>query len=80
MDSDQHLDLLAEAAAQYRWGLVNIVIALLCVVLAVGAFMYGYVVAGLLTLVISLVAVWNSDVHKNRGNAAAREAKLGSES
>jgi hypothetical protein len=47
MDSDQHLDLLAEAAAQYRWGLVNIVIAALCVVLAVGAFMYGYVVAGL---------------------------------
>jgi hypothetical protein len=80
MDPDKHLDLLAEAVAQYRWGIVNITIAVLCVVLAGGAFMHGYVVAGLLTLVISLAVVWNADVHKNRGNAAAREANAGSES
>jgi hypothetical protein len=59
---------------------VNITIAVLCVVLAGGVFMFGYVVAGLLTLAISLLAVWNADVHKNRGNAAAREANAESES
>jgi hypothetical protein len=41
---------LDKAASQYRWAIANIFVALLCTVLAAGAFMYGHVVAGLLIL------------------------------
>lgn len=45
MDSNKRRDLLAESATQYRWAIANIVLALLCVVLAGGALMFGCVVA-----------------------------------
>ena len=48
MDDDKHLNLFDAARTQYRWAIANIAIALLCVVLAGGAFMYGLVVAGML--------------------------------
>lgn len=73
MEPDNHLDLLAEARIQYNWAIANIAIALLCVVLAGGAFMYGYVVAGLLILGVSVALVVNADVHKKRGDIFARD-------
>ena len=45
------------------------------VVAAGGAFMFGYVVAGLLVLVVSFALVINADLHKKRGHKYAREAK-----
>ena len=78
MDPNKHLDLLAESATQYRWALANTGLALLCVVVAGGTFMYGYVVAGLLIIVVSFALVINADAHKKRGNSFAREAKVGS--
>ena len=75
MDADKQLNQLDEARTQYHWAIANISIALLCVVLAGGAFMYGYVVAGLLVLVTSVALVVNADSHKKRGAAFAREVK-----
>ncbi len=49
--------------------------ALLCVVLAAGALMYGHVVAGLMVLVINIAPVVNADSHKKRGDGFAREAE-----
>ncbi len=37
--------------------------------------MYGYVVAGLLVLVVSVVLVVNADLHKKRGDGYATEAE-----
>lgn len=37
--------------------------------------MYGYIVAGLLILAVSVAAVWNAIVHKKRGDVCAREAE-----
>ena len=73
MEPDEHLDRLTEAQAQYHWAIVNIVLALLCVVLAGGAFMFGYVVAGFLVLIVSVALVVNADSHKKRGDVFARE-------
>ena len=73
MEPDKHLDLLAEAQAQYHWAIANIGFALLCVVLAGGAFMYGYVVAGLLVLVVSVALVVNADSHKRREDGNSNE-------
>ena len=75
MEPDKHLDLLADAQAQYHRAIANIAIALLCVLLAGGAFMYGYVVAGLLVLVVSVALVVNADLHRKRGDGWAREAE-----
>jgi len=61
MESDNQLNQLDEARTQYHWAVANIGIALLCVVLAAGAFMYGYVVAGLLVLVVSVALVVTAD-------------------
>ena len=73
MDPNTHLNLLAESATQYRWAMANIALALLCVV--AGAFIYGYVVAGLLIIVVSFALVINADLHEKRGHKYAREAK-----
>ena len=76
MDPDKHVDLLAESAAQYRWAIANFAVALLCVALAGGAFMFGYLVAGLLIIVVSFALVINSDQHKKRGQRFRREMEL----
>jgi fatty-acid desaturase len=75
MKSDYHFNLLAESDTQYRWAIANIVLALLCVVLAGGAFMFGHWVAGLLLLAVSVALVVNADSHKKRGNIVARGAE-----
>jgi len=75
MDPNKHLDLLVESATQYRWALANIGLALLCVVAAGGAFMFGYVVAGLLVLVVSFALVVNANSHQKRGDVFARESE-----
>jgi hypothetical protein len=62
-DPHKHLDLLVEATTQYRRAIANIILALLCVALAGGAFMYGHVVAGLLVLVVSVALVVNAESH-----------------
>ena len=80
MDPNKHLDLIAEAQAQFRWAIANIVIALLCVALAALTFVAGYIVAGLLMLIVSVPLVVNADSHKKRGDIAAAEAKVRSES
>ena len=67
MDPDKHLFLLSNARMQYHWAIANNAMAFLCVVLACGAFIYGYVVAGWLVLVVSVVLVVNADSHKKRG-------------
>ena len=79
MNPDQQLDLLNESRTRYRWALANIALALLCVVAAGRAFMFGYVVAGLLVIVVSFALVINADAHKNPGDGFARDAKVGSE-
>ncbi len=71
METDNQLAQLNDARTQYHWAIANIGIALLCVVLAGGAFMYGYVVAGLLVLVVSVALVVNADLHKKRGDGLA---------
>ena len=78
MGYDNQLDLLAEARTQYHWAIANIAFALLCVVLAAGAFMYGYVAAGLLVLVVSVALVVNAALHKKRGDLFASEVKRNS--
>ena len=75
MDPDRHLKLFDVARAQYRWVIANIGLALLCVALAGGAFMFGYVVAGLLIVVVSVALVINADLHQKRGHKYAGEAK-----
>lgn len=72
MNSETPITLSAKAAAQYRWAIANIIVALLCTALAAGAFMFGHVFAGLLILALSGAAVWNADAHKKRGNEFAR--------
>ena len=47
---------------------------------ATAAFMFGYVVAGLLIIVVNIALVISADLHKERGNRFAREAKVGSKS
>ena len=74
MDPDTHLEMLTEARSQYHWTIANISIALLCVALAGGAFMYGYVVVGLLVLVVSVALVVNADSHRKCGDVFARGA------
>ena len=51
----------------------NTAIALLCVVLAGGAFMFGYVVAGVLILAVSVALVVNAESHRRRGDSLASE-------
>ena len=79
MGSDNQLEQLNEARTQYHWAIANIGLALLCVALAGGAFMYGYVVAGLLVLVVSVALVVNADSHRKRRNIIARKAKGGTD-
>ena len=71
----KQLQRVERARVQYRWAIANIVVAALCLFPATYCFMDGYVLAGLLTLAVSLAAVWNADAHKKRGNAFAREGK-----
>ncbi len=80
MNPNQRLDLTNDARAQYHWALANIGMAALCAVAAAGAFMFGYVVAGLLIIVVCFTLVINADLHKKSGNRFAREAKVGSKS
>ena len=75
MNPNKHLDLLAESATQYRWAMANSALALLCFVLAGGAFMFRYVVAGWVVLVAGWALVVNAALHKKRGHKYAREAK-----
>ena len=79
MDPDKHLDVLNDARTQYHWAIANIGMAALCAVAAGGAFMFGYVVAGLSIIVVSVALVINAASHKKRGHKYAREAKVGSE-
>jgi len=67
MNPDKHLDLLNKSAIQYRWAIANIAVAAVCLFPATYCFMNGYVLAGLLTLAVSALAVWNADAHKKRG-------------
>ena len=46
MDPETQLDQLNDARARFHWAIANIAIALLCVVLAGTAFMYGHVATG----------------------------------
>lgn len=64
-----------QARSQCHWANANIVVAALCLFPASYCFTNGYVVASLLTLAVSLAAVWNADAHKKRGDMFAREAK-----
>ncbi len=75
MDPDNQLEQLNEARSQYHWAIANIAFTLLCVVLAAGAFMYGYIVAGLLVLVVSVALVVNADLHRKRGDRYAKEVE-----
>lgn len=79
MDPNEQLDLVAESATQSRWAMANNALALLCIVLAGGAFLFGYVVAGWLVLVASWALVVNADAHKKRGHFLKGEAKVESE-
>ncbi len=56
------------ATTQYRWAIANIVLAAVCAALGAIALVFGYVIAGLLVLVVSGVLAWNSDAHKRRGD------------
>lgn len=67
--------LLNKARNQYRWAIANIVTAALYLLPATYCFMNDYIVAGLLTLAVSLAAVWKADAHKRRGNEFARAAR-----
>ena len=73
--SDDQLEQLNEARTQYHWAIANIGFALLCVISAGGAFMYGHVLAGLLALVVSVALVVNADAHRKRGVGFTREAE-----
>ena len=42
--------------------------------LAAGAFMYGYVVAGLLIIVVSIALVVNAEAHRKRRDGVANNA------
>lgn len=75
VDPDKPLEQLNDARSQYHWAIANITLALACVVLAGGAFMYGYIVAGLLILAGSVALVVNADAHRKRGDVFAREAE-----
>ena len=74
MDVNNHLERLDDARTQYHWAIANIVLALLCTVLAGTVFMFGYVVAGVLIIAVSVALVVNSDTNKKRGDVLAREA------
>jgi fatty-acid desaturase len=75
MDPANQLDQLNEARTQYHWAIANIAMALLCVLLAGGAFMFGYVVAGVLILVVSVALVVNAGSHRKRGYVFERESE-----
>ena len=70
-----YLELVSDGRSQYHWAIANIGFAQFCVVVAAGAFIYGYVVAGLLVLVVSVALVVNADLHRKRGDVIAGEAK-----
>lgn len=63
---------LNRARIQYRWAIANIVVAALCLFPATYCFMNGYVMAGLLTLAVSLAAAWNANAHKECGDVFAK--------
>jgi fatty-acid desaturase len=75
MDPDNQLDRLNEARTQYHWAIANIAIALLCVLLAGTVFVLGYIVAGALIIVVSVVLAVNAESHWRRGDIFAREAQ-----
>ena len=63
---------------RYHWAIANIAIALLCAALVGAAFMTGYVLVGLLIIVVSFALVVNAGLHKKRGDVLARDAEHGS--
>lgn len=73
MGRDHTLDLLTKARTQYRWAIANIIMAGVCVVIALGAFAVGSPVAGVLVIVVSFALVVNADAHRRRGVAAQEE-------
>ena len=63
------------ARTQYHWAIANIGIAAQCVIAATGAFTFGYPVAGVLTLTVSVAAVINSGLHRKRGDTFAQNMR-----
>ena len=70
MDSNQQLELLNDSRTQYHWAIANIVLALGCVALAALAFVAGYIVAGLLIIVVSFACslTWTTRRYGARSN------------
>ena len=70
IDPDKQLELLNDSRTQYHWAVANVLIALLCVIAAGTAFMFGHVVAGLSIIAVSVALVVNAGSHKKRGIVA----------
>jgi hypothetical protein len=69
MNNDEKLAQLSKARNQFFWALANITVAAVCLVFATWLFFHGKLIAALFVIAVSFLAVWNADVHKNRGNA-----------
>ena len=58
-----------ESIRQYRWGLANIVVALICVAISGSLFVMGYLKGGVIVIAISGLAFFNAVTHDKKGNS-----------
>jgi hypothetical protein len=76
MKLDKQIGQPYDAHTEYDLAVANISIALLCSVTDGFDFVLGYITAGPLITLTSVIAVMNAQSHRKRGNKSAKEAEI----
>lgn len=66
MNNQTQLDRLNRSRNQLLWALANLTVAGICLAFAAWLFLHGKLVAGLVVIVVSYLAVANADFHQRR--------------
>jgi hypothetical protein len=64
IEPEKQLERHNESIHQYRWGLANIAVALICVAISGNLFVIGYIKGGLIVVATSGLAFFNATTHR----------------
>jgi len=73
MDKQLQFAQLTKARNQFRWALANLTVATICLVSATLQFFAGNLIAGLLIIFVSFLAVVNANHHQRCGARLRRD-------
>ena len=66
MNTIEEIYRLTAARNHYRWAIANIVVAAICVALAAYQFVIGGLAAGVVVVIVSLLAVFKASDHERK--------------